>query len=1087
MPTVEEILKAREEVVAGASLEDVLAADTDPNDPGLLRRSVEEGKRGLSAAGRNLAAGAVGSAASLDETTANLFMILDKGAQYLSQATGLSRGGAFQRVEKFFRDEAGQLTEAARKRAGTDLPSRIFQTLGGLPLGVAQAGAAATVGGPVAGFAGLGALSEAHRGPHEAALAAIEGGLIGSIFKGTTKVAPLPRSMVVGSATGALESVRGVEPQEAMLAAATTGTLAGLTARTAARPPLIKAPEVESRTEVQLRPKGRGAVAEPEAKPAEVVEVAERPAVEITPRTVAKTTEFLGRDYSDIEIPNKAVNLNLRKIEGTEDFKKATTTLVELYRNEIDQSRRGSISRVQTARMAEDLGLTYEQLLSRRRGQALNAEEATAFRMMNRSVLEEWHRLANLVRSGKANDRDKAEFLRATALSEASIKQTLGATAEAGRALSAFNLKLGPSTAQMKHIRALIQDFRAAGKLKNQGGLDEFADMVAALDKPEALAKFAEVQSRATIGDKFLEVWINGLLSGPQTHAVNTLSNSLVSLFTIPTTFTAAGFGAARSGIGKLVGREAAERVFLREGVSRLHGVIEGAREGLQLAGKTLSVGAPPEQFPLAKTEIRFRSIKGPFGELVRTPGRVLIAEDAFFQAVGFRQELKAQAMRKAISEGHRGRALAKRTREIERAPDEEMLDASYHNARVQTFTNALGPAMKGFSNFTNIHPTVKLFFPFIRTPTNIFKYSVKHTPLGLAMREVREEIKKGGAARDTALARIAFGSAVMAWTAAEAAKGNITGSGPAAPELRNPWMVNNQPFSIKVPDEAIEEMKRLGVPMDVTPGGTWWLSYSRLEPLGILLGVAADYANISGHIDEATAEEISAELALSVTRNIANKVFLRGMNSIAEALADPRRFFPRLGKNLAGSVVPAIASQYTRTIRDPLLRDARSATDAIRARVPGYSTTLPPTRNIWGEAIELGGGLGPDFVSPVYSKAVTPDFTSEEAVRLKARISKPDRKAGKLELTPEEYSDLAMRGGSRAKRLIDGFTGSVLYNKIPDPIKREIIESYYRQAQAVARAEVLKEIASKDPTRLTEAQLRDSLVGELQQQGFVK
>ncbi|GAF89065.1 unnamed protein product, partial [marine sediment metagenome] len=275
--------------------------------------------------------------------------------------------------------------------------------------------------------------------------------------------------------------------------------------------------------------------------------------VSVTSRTHAAAAAFLGRDYSELEVPNKAVNLNLKRIKGPDDFKRATAELVDIYKGEINEARRNEITLEQTRQMAEDLGMTPEQFLSRRKGAALNAEELTAYRVMNRSVLEAWKSAADAMKTGRAGDLEKAEFLRLTGLAEASLQQTLGATAEAGRALSAARIKVGPSTRDLRAIREAIDGFRAGGSKKQN--LDEFADMVSAIDTPQGMAKFALEGHKASTADKFLEVWINSLLSGPQTHAVNTLSNELVSFYTIPETYLAGAIGAVRSAGRTITGK----------------------------------------------------------------------------------------------------------------------------------------------------------------------------------------------------------------------------------------------------------------------------------------------------------------------------------------------------------------------------------------------------------------------------------------------------------------------------------------------------------------------------------------------------
>ena len=68
----------------------------------------------------------------------------------------------------------------------------------------------------------------------------------------------------------------------------------------------------------------------------------------------------------------------------------------------------------------------------------------------------------------------------------------------------------------------------AAGGKKS---MSDIAKMLSSMD-PENVAnvnRLANKLNDPTLSDKWLEAWINGLLSGPQTHVVNVLSNMLTT------------------------------------------------------------------------------------------------------------------------------------------------------------------------------------------------------------------------------------------------------------------------------------------------------------------------------------------------------------------------------------------------------------------------------------------------------------------------------------------------------------------------------------------------------------------------------
>jgi hypothetical protein len=239
-----------EEIPQGSGIVNVRVEDDDPSFvQAALDSATNEIVTEFSTFGSNLASGALESAAHLSNTTANAFMLLDRAADVLHNATGLSKGDAFERVERHYRMEGHALVQEAERFGGEGIVDKAVQIVGSLPISLAEAGAAAGLAGPVAGFAGLGALSAADQGPREAALAAVEGATIGKIFKGTEGVTKLKRGTGVGTAATGLGLARGVDPQEAVLGGITMGVLAGAGGRPKPRRVVPRAvEEIRART-----------------------------------------------------------------------------------------------------------------------------------------------------------------------------------------------------------------------------------------------------------------------------------------------------------------------------------------------------------------------------------------------------------------------------------------------------------------------------------------------------------------------------------------------------------------------------------------------------------------------------------------------------------------------------------------------------------------------------------------------------------------------------------------------------------------------------------------------------------------------
>jgi hypothetical protein len=129
--------------------------------------------------------------------------------------------------------------------------------------------------------------------------------------------------------------------------------------------------------------------------------------------------------------------------------------------------------------------------------------------------------------------------------------------------------------------------------------------------------------------------------------------------------------------------------------------------------------------------------------------------------------------------------------------------------------------------------------------------------------------------------------------------------------------------------------------PYSINVGGKWY-SYRRLDPFASLLGPVADFVELSKQIPSTDRDKLCAAVVTALASNLIYKTYLSGLSDLAVALHDPQQDGQRLIDSLSGGVIPAGVAQYTRT-EDPILRDAKSTLDSIRARIPGQSEMLPP------------------------------------------------------------------------------------------------------------------------------------------------
>ncbi|WP_324741609.1 thermonuclease family protein [Tsuneonella sp. CC-YZS046] len=709
--------------------------------------------------------------------------------------------------------------------------------------------------------------------------------------------------------------------------------------------------------------------------------------------------------------PDFAGNINLSKLESPQDISRA------LYQTErrvgFDAATRGRVSQAETERLAADLGMTPEKLLSRRAGQAFNAEEALAARQL---LAKSGNELVNAARRIRGMEDPGSQLLadfqqkwmRHVAIQE----QVAGMTAEAGRVLAQFKMAANSRVVHGDVLAALV---------KKGGGKDNLQNVAnVLLDAAETSAGvfnvLADKLKRPKWHSRASELYINFLLSGPQTHVVNMVSNTLTAMAQIPEHIAAAGIGRARQAftnaqVNRITGGELGARTF---------GLVQGAREGARLFAQALRTGEASDF--VAKVEgDEFKAIPGKIGEAIRLPTRFLTAEDELFKGIARRMEINGMAVRIAHREGLKGKAAQTRIAELVANPTDEMLERALDYGRYLTFQRPLGSFASKISGLTNDPSgwglTAKLFLPFVRTPTNLLKFAAERSPAAPLLKEWKKDFMAGGARRDLAVARALIGTGFGIAIHEGALSGIITGSAPTDPKKARLLYADGwKPYSIKI--------------------GNTYYSYKRLDPFSTTLGVAADIALLPEGMSQRQQEDKATLLVASIMGNLASKTWLSGISQLVEAIGEPDRYADNLLQRLVGSfLVPNLVASTARSL-DPTEREIETMGDALQARIPGLRDDLLPRRDIWGREIVYEGGVGPDFLSPVWVSEALKDPVNHELMQTEYAPSPLRRKVAGRELTPEEYDRYQEVSGNQAHAELTDLVKSSAWKAMDDEAK---------------------------------------------------
>lgn len=812
----------------------------------------------------------------------------------------------------------------------------------------------------------------------------------------------------------------------------------------AARDPSIRADLLET--------KGPASLAEPTSPPGEAGTL--RPAATSIERTIAQAASESGlpaayeplamletqraavpdslkvadvlQNMTGVIPESKQPNyINFRYVESPQDVQAVSARVSEVFRQEIAERReapKGWDETMEEARRALIDATGGDPAAFQRGSLSLDAEILGKNAMMQRAAADVTARAADIRAKGtsatEADLRAQVAAIETLAMVQANF---LGNAAELGRALNV--MKAARQSAELaKGMQDLLGIYRDDPHV--------LARMIGELDNVSQVAKFAREAARSSTWEKVVEAWKAGILSGPVTHMANVIGNGTFAVLRAPIDAVAAGIGLLRGG---------ADRVAPAEPLAGIFGLLQGTADGLRLAGSVLRTGEQP-----GKAEQFRKAISGTKGEIIRLPFRFLSAEDAVFSTMQERGAAYSLAARQATAEGMNPmtREFRERIVQLVQEPTEKMQAEIKAAGERFTFNTALGEKGQAVQKFVRAWH-LEWAVPFIRTPANIFEELFRMTPVAPLIKGWREDFAKGGAARDKALAEVAVGTGIMSTVFMHAMNGGITGAGDPDPNKRRVQAAAGwQPYSLKV--------------------GDTYYNYQRLQPLGTLVGLAADVAEVWDHMTEEEMDKVPKMLSVAFANAVTNQTFLQGITNIVNAMSDPKRFGPKLVQQYAGSVVPAIVAQPTQML-DPVVREVNSITDAVKSRIPGLRSELLPKRDVFGEPVQTKERLG--AVSPVTETQETSDKVRSEAARLgvsvadapkKVHLGRGSGKLGDVELTPEQRDKYAEVGGKLAHDILLQMVNADGWEGLPDLLKKRAYAKVFKQAHRAAAAQAL-------------------------------
>lgn len=632
-------------------------------------------------------------------------------------------------------------------------------------------------------------------------------------------------------------------------------------------------------------------------------------------------------------------SINLERMDTTQDVLQLQNALAKAAEEEIGKRR---IPWKETVKAAEELAWDSKEFLKQANKKGgFSAAEIHAARQINSNAL---HDLFNTVKDMPADAAQRTDAMRFGVMDKINnyveiMKATSRKSSEAGRALNIHkkmitdNPEFAQDALRLKTLQAMLD--QNGGRKAIDGMIDDLAKVD--FKDPAAVREILQKYHKATAFDMFYEAWMNGILSAPPTHFANIIGNTLTMATKVP-----------ESAISSVLRGKSP----LGEIKAETFGMLQGLKDGIRLGLKTFQTGVPSDLFSKIETR-HMNAIPGKLGEVIRIPTRSLTAADEFFKAIVYRAEMNRQAYLAAEKTGLKGRALGEKMSEILNDPYHKSFKAINDKAKEEslyrTFNKPLGEFGNSVMRLRDKVPALRYIMPFIRTPVNIAKFAFERTPFNFG--KIAFDYKAGKIAKEQLsqeLAKPIMGSLISAATVMAVLEGHITGMAPKNKKERDLLYAKGwQPYSIKV--------------------GSQYYSYNRLEPIGSIMGMAADF--IDSARSESEINEKAGRMMLSVSRNLASKTFLQGVSNTLDAISDPERYGATWTERFAGSLIPSVVGRAAAAY-DPYAREVETPWEAIQARTPYYSTKLPYKvgANIRGMElpIERQGTPMQRFLSPI-------------------------------------------------------------------------------------------------------------------------
>jgi len=560
---------------------------------------------------------------------------------------------------------------------------------------------------------------------------------------------------------------------------------------------------------------------------------------------------------------------------------------------------------------------------------------------------------------------------------------------------------------------------------------------------PQAVMQFLRQAQAPNITDFPASIWYNAILSGPKTHLVNLLGNTLfgtVESFVVrPIAFL------LDTPLSKL--RGVAPRHTSKSMVGYYGGMLRGLKIGIDRFWQTMKTGFDPEeilypskwqQLRQVPWETKFVRMPGKIsevpgwlqpwlrgtGKVINIPTRLLKAADTFFKGI-FEEARKFELIvPKVWSKNKTLRQLILEADELARSNPLEWSDEAIQFGRWMTFQDAPGKITSWVIRGRDTVPGLRYIIPFVNIASNLLKRGfIDYSPVGLT-KGIQEIVIKNPKAAETT-ARGLFGTLVMLGGVLKYLDGSITlGAPPNRAERDAFYRQGKQPWSVKIGDR--------------------WVGIRRLEPFiyPFLSGALIADAVHKGKLNDKNTEEIIADAAQKIGQFVTDASYLYGLSRIYRALnpsweSEGSEFLAWLQQLGTGFLPYSNALRSIATAINPEVpaRDL-STQEVFESIIPFLRKKIKKRLTVWGEPAKYVTGAPGTFL-PVATSEITTDDTENELMRLDYSPGFPSKPSG---MDDNSYRAYLVLSGRLSKLAVSYLIHQPAYYQADDNTKRKMI-----------------------------------------------